>query len=159
VAGVPTGYLACNGNAVSRSVYAGLFSKIGTNFGAGDGTVLKFTESFSIIAVSGTTVTATFDNNEDFYGNPVLIPGSVFTVSGASPSTFNGVPVTVTFTSGTDEVTGTCPTGYDGTTLTTSATMTAVNSNPTTFNVPNLTGITTAVGPGTQPVYYMIKSS
>lgn len=34
---VPTGWLICNGAAVSRTVYAALFAKIGTTFGAGDG--------------------------------------------------------------------------------------------------------------------------
>jgi len=34
---VPSGYLKCNGAAVSRTTYADLFSAIGTAFGAGDG--------------------------------------------------------------------------------------------------------------------------
>ena len=34
---VPTGYLTCDGTAVSRIVYADLFSIIGTTYGAGDG--------------------------------------------------------------------------------------------------------------------------
>lgn len=34
---VPTGWLACDGSAVSRTTYADLFSAIGTAFGAGDG--------------------------------------------------------------------------------------------------------------------------
>jgi microcystin-dependent protein len=34
----PTGYLLCNGTAVSRSTYAALFGVIGTTFGAGDTT-------------------------------------------------------------------------------------------------------------------------
>jgi microcystin-dependent protein len=34
---VPTGYLRCNGNAVSRSTYSVLFAAIGTTFGSGDG--------------------------------------------------------------------------------------------------------------------------
>lgn len=33
----PSGYLLCNGNAVSRSTYAALFAVIGTTFGPGDG--------------------------------------------------------------------------------------------------------------------------
>jgi len=33
----PVGYLACNGQAVSRTKYASLFNAIGTAFGAGDG--------------------------------------------------------------------------------------------------------------------------
>lgn len=32
----PTGYLICDGSAVSRSIYANLFSVIGTTYGAGD---------------------------------------------------------------------------------------------------------------------------
>lgn len=34
---IPSGYLLCNGTAVSRITYAGLFAKIGTTYGAGDG--------------------------------------------------------------------------------------------------------------------------
>lgn len=36
-ASVPSGYLLCNGQAVSRTTYAELFAVIGTAFGAGDG--------------------------------------------------------------------------------------------------------------------------
>ena len=36
-ASAPTGYLLCNGAAVSRTAYAALFAVIGTTFGAGDG--------------------------------------------------------------------------------------------------------------------------
>lgn len=35
--GAPTGWLECNGTAVSRTTYAGLFAAIGTVFGAGNG--------------------------------------------------------------------------------------------------------------------------
>lgn len=34
---VPSGFLACNGAAVSRTTYAALFSAIGTTYGSGDG--------------------------------------------------------------------------------------------------------------------------
>lgn len=34
----PAGWLVCNGDAVSRVTYAGLFAAIGTTFGAGNGT-------------------------------------------------------------------------------------------------------------------------
>lgn len=33
----PAGWLACNGAAVSRTLYAALFSAVGTTYGAGDG--------------------------------------------------------------------------------------------------------------------------
>ena len=36
-ASVPTGFLECNGQTVSRSTYAALFAIIGTTYGAGDG--------------------------------------------------------------------------------------------------------------------------
>ena len=36
-ASAPAGYLACDGTAVSRDTYAGLFAAIGTAWGAGDG--------------------------------------------------------------------------------------------------------------------------
>lgn len=34
---VPTGWLLCNGSAISRAEYAALFAAIGTKYGAGDG--------------------------------------------------------------------------------------------------------------------------
>ena len=37
VATVPSGYLECNGNAVSRTTYAALFAVIGTAYGTGNG--------------------------------------------------------------------------------------------------------------------------
>ena len=36
-ASVPTGFLECNGAAVSRSTYADLFAIVGTTYGAGNG--------------------------------------------------------------------------------------------------------------------------
>lgn len=35
---IPTGFLLCNGQAVSRSTYASLFAEVGTSFGNGNGT-------------------------------------------------------------------------------------------------------------------------
>ena len=35
--GPRTGFLYCDGSAVSRSTYSALFAKIGTTYGAGDG--------------------------------------------------------------------------------------------------------------------------
>ena len=35
--GVPEGYMPCNGAAVNRTTYVNLFNKIGTTYGAGDG--------------------------------------------------------------------------------------------------------------------------
>ncbi len=43
---VPTGYLSCNGAAISRTTYADLFAVIGTRFGAGDGSTTFNLPSF-----------------------------------------------------------------------------------------------------------------
>ena len=36
-ASIPSGFLECNGSAVSRSTYAALFAVVGTTYGVGDG--------------------------------------------------------------------------------------------------------------------------
>ena len=36
-ASIPSGFLECNGQAVSRSTYAALFAVVGTTYGSGDG--------------------------------------------------------------------------------------------------------------------------
>ena len=66
VSTVPTGFLYCNGQAVNRSIYAGLFLAIGTTFGAGDGSTTfnvpnfqgAFIRGAGSQTVSGTTYTA-----------------------------------------------------------------------------------------------------
>jgi microcystin-dependent protein len=48
---VPTGWLAANGSAVSRTTYAALFAAIGTTYGAGDGST-----TFALPDLRGTFV-------------------------------------------------------------------------------------------------------
>lgn len=59
-ASAPTGYLLCNGSAVSRSTYSALFAVIGTAFGSGDGSTTfnlpDFRDRFPVGA--GTTYSA-----------------------------------------------------------------------------------------------------
>ena len=59
-ASAPTGYLLCNGAAVSRTTYSALFAVIGTAYGAGDGsttfTLPDFRDRFPVGA--GTTYSA-----------------------------------------------------------------------------------------------------
>jgi len=58
---LPEGWLLCNGAAVSRSTYAGLFAKIGTKYGTGDGSTTfnlpDFRDRYAI--GSGTNLTGT----------------------------------------------------------------------------------------------------
>lgn len=51
---VPSGYLLCNGQAVSRTTYASLFAAIGTKYGAGNGST-----TFNVPNLSGRTVIGT----------------------------------------------------------------------------------------------------
>jgi hypothetical protein len=55
----PSGYLLCNGNAVSRSTYAALFAVIGTTFGAGDNVTTFNLPNYTNRMPYGTTVGAT----------------------------------------------------------------------------------------------------
>ncbi len=61
---VPTGWLECNGQAVSRTTYAALFTAIGTAFGTGDGSTtfgLPDLRRRTLVG-SGGTSTATLGN-------------------------------------------------------------------------------------------------
>ena len=56
-ASAPTGWLICNGAAISRTTYANLFAVIGTTYGAGNGTTtfnIPNTQGKFIIGVNGT---------------------------------------------------------------------------------------------------------
>jgi len=58
---VPTGFLECNGAAVSRSTYSGLFAVVSTTYGAGDGAStfnLPDLQDKVAISKSGTTALA-----------------------------------------------------------------------------------------------------
>lgn len=63
-ASAPTGYLACNGSAVSRASYATLFGVIGTTWGAGDGTTTFNVPNFNrrTAVGSGGSATSTLSN-------------------------------------------------------------------------------------------------
>ena len=54
----PSGYLLCDGTAVSRSTYATLFSVVGTTFGAGDGSTTFNLPNYTNRMPYGTTVGA-----------------------------------------------------------------------------------------------------
>lgn len=58
----PAGYLECNGQAVSRSTYATLFSVISTTYGVGDGSTtfnVPDTQSRSLMGEDGTNAIGT----------------------------------------------------------------------------------------------------
>lgn len=63
----PSGYLACDGSAVSRTTYANLFAVIGTTYGEGDGST-----TFNLPDFSG----ARFVTSPDLQ-NPTVYVGNV----------------------------------------------------------------------------------
>lgn len=61
LASPPTGYLTCDGSAVSRTTYAALFAVIASTWGAGDGSTTfnlpNFTNTFPYGASEGSSAT------------------------------------------------------------------------------------------------------
>jgi len=55
----PTGYLNCNGTAVSRTTYSTLFAVVGTTFGTGDGTTTFNLPNYTNRMPYGTTIGST----------------------------------------------------------------------------------------------------
>ena len=109
-ASAPTGWLLCDGSAVSRSVYSLLFTAIGTTYGAGDGTTtFNLPDLRGRVAVGyaagGKTEVATLGNNDGRAENLRNInhrhmqSGREGTTSSASalPQTVSGV---IVYTSG-----------------------------------------------------------
>ena len=93
-AAAPTGYLMCDGSAVSRTTYASLFTAIGTAYGVGDGSttfnvpdmrgrVLVGSGSGSVVETI-TSQTASSNAVPVASNNTRWVTGMVVTVSGAS---------------------------------------------------------------------------
>lgn len=108
-AAAPTGYLACDGAAVSRSTYSDLFTAIGTAWGVGDGSttfnVPDFRGKFPVGKDSGTfpTVGGTGGAESTALPNHTHSAGSL--VTGGPSATiqvaaFTAPPGTVVATSG-----------------------------------------------------------
>ena len=109
---VPAGFLACDGSAVSRSTYAGLFAAIGTNWGSGDGTTtfnvpdLRGRATIGVgtgtgltpRTLAGTTGTETVTLTSEQSG----LPSHTHTVATTFPGT-----VTTAYTTGTNNYTQT----------------------------------------------------
>lgn len=61
----PTGYLYCNGQAISRTTYADLFAKIGTTWGQGDGST-----TFNVPDLRGVVIRGWNDTASDGFIDP-----------------------------------------------------------------------------------------
>lgn len=71
---VPTGWLACDGSAVSRATYATLFAAIGVTYGAGDGSTTFNLPDARGRAVAGldTQVSGTYANRLTLFNSQTL---------------------------------------------------------------------------------------
>ena len=95
---VPTGFLECNGAAVSRSTYASLFSTISTTWGAGDGSSTFNLPDLRGQFVRGWDNSAGVDSGRSFassqtdqnktHGHSVTDPGHVHTTTVDSSKLF-----------------------------------------------------------------------
>lgn len=65
---VPIGYLVCDGSAVSRTTYAGLFAQIGTIWGSGDGSTTFNLPDFRGRVARGVAASGTGDAVGETFG-------------------------------------------------------------------------------------------
>jgi microcystin-dependent protein len=107
----PSGYLLCNGTAVSRSTYSALYAVIGTTFGSGDGSTTfnlpnyadkmpigagTIAASIGATGGSATTTLSTANLPAHTHANTLTDPGHFHTVYGAGDQATpnNGIPYT-----------------------------------------------------------------
>jgi microcystin-dependent protein len=85
----PSGWLLCQGQAISRSTYAALFAKCSTDFGAGDGS-----STFNVPDLRGRTVTMAGTNISRAGSTAEFASGvTVTTASGSASLTTGSVAV------------------------------------------------------------------
>lgn len=113
-ASAPTGYLLCDGTAVSRSTYAALFAIIGTTFGAGDTTTtfnlpdyrgrmpIGVSGSYALASTGGSATTTLITANLPSHTHPITDPGHIHSfniaprLGGSLSQPSNGEPVSAT---------------------------------------------------------------
>lgn len=83
---IPTGFLFCDGSAVSRTTYSSLFNVITTAFGAGDGMT-----TFNLPDARGRTLICAGQGQANYLGdvNPTLTTRTMFTALGRETHTLD----------------------------------------------------------------------
>jgi len=83
--GTPTGYLECNGQNVSRTTYADLFTAVSTTWGSGDGST-----TFGVPNFQRRTLVGKGGSGTGTLGNAVGNTGGAETVNHSHTHTFSG---------------------------------------------------------------------
>ena len=89
-ASIPSGFLECNGQAVSRSTYAALFAVVSTTYGVGDGTT-----TFNVPDLTDRTVvnkSNTKNLAQTGGANTVTPTGNISGSTGSTTLTVNQIP-------------------------------------------------------------------
>ena len=117
---IPSGFLECNGQTVSRSTYAALFAVIGTTYGSGDGSTtfglpdlqddvaMGSSPTKALASTGGANTVTTTGNVNASTGNRSISQPTMGShnhplnaqVSGGGPGTFTTAPNTQGYTSG-----------------------------------------------------------
>jgi len=128
-ASAPSGYLLCNGSAVSRTTYATLFAVIGTTFGAGDTTTTfnlpNYVDKMPIGAGTIAALAATGGSKD------AIVVSHTHTATVTDPGhnhTFQYAPANYTITGGPSSINS----NRDGTGTTSTATTGITVANSTT---------------------------
>jgi microcystin-dependent protein len=125
----PTGWLLCDGSAVSRTTYANLFAVCSTTYGVGDGSA-----TFNVPNLAGRSVVGAGTG----YGNGISNSGATSYVTTSASGSVGVATIGVAAGHGivagnTIVVAGVTPSGYNGTYTVTSVTSTSVSyTNATT---------------------------
>ena len=148
-ASAPTGYLLCQGSAVSRATYAALFAIIGTTFGVGDGTTTFNLPNYTNRMPYGATVGTTGGSAD------AVVVSHTHTASSAvtDPSHWHYQPnsggaggtITAPYglgNTGNGAYTGYYGTGVSTTGITVATTNTSTGVSGTNANLPPYLGIT-----------------
>lgn len=154
LATAPTGYLICNGAAVSRSTYASLFAVIGTTFGAGDGSstfnLPDFRDRMPIGAGStysantaGGSADANVISHTHSASTSISDPGHSHTSTWYNVNDFNQGGYNAGAEAYPDDVQGTFNVNTDSKTtgITASTTVSSTGSSGTNANLPPYRGI------------------
>lgn len=137
----PTGFLSCDGSAVSRTTYADLFAVISTNFGVGDGsTTFNLPDLRSSVPIGSgqKTKTFTFEDSDVTVGTDTIVVDS-------NQYLYTGQAVALT-------TSGTLPSGLSATTyyvIRVSATAIKLATSVANANEGTAVDITAASGGGT----------